>query len=279
MKILFKTVLFASIAFFMGCGGNAKPTEENTSTEEFSELSKEEGFAEKHAEPEAIEAEKMGKMISIPVEGGDAAAAYQVKNESETNNYLFVIHEWWGLNDQIKNEADKWFEKLGNVNVVALDLYDGKVATTREKAQEYMSGADEVRIQSIIDAAIATLPENAKLATIGWCFGGGWSLRTALQAGDKTAACVMYYGMPVKEVDKLKSLNSEVLFIYGTQDDWINEEVANTFKENMKQANKELEVKAFDADHAFANPSGDHYKESAAQEANKLAYEFLRERL
>ena len=132
---------------------------------------------------------------------------------------------------------------------------------------------------TLINATIATLPADAEIATIGWCFGGGWSLRAALQAGNKTIACAMYYGMPVNKVDELAKLNSDVLFIYGKQDQWINKEVATTFQENMVDANKNAEVLAFDADHAFANPSGDHYKEEAAQEANKKAYEFLKERL
>ncbi|MEQ8624656.1 MAG: dienelactone hydrolase family protein [Vicingaceae bacterium] len=279
MRKLLKIGHLAVLVILIGCGRNQKINEATTSTEEFSELSKEEGFAEKHAEPKAIASNIRGEMISIPVKDGEAAAAYQIKSEKKTKNYLFVIHEWWGLNNHIKNEANKWFEKLGNVNVLALDLYDGKVATTREEAQEYMSSVDEERIKSIIDAAIETLPLDAELATIGWCFGGGWSLRAAIQAGDKSTACVIYYGMPVKEEEQLKALNAEVLFIYGTQDEWINENVAKAFQANMKQVNKVVEILAFDADHAFANPSGGHYKEKAAKEANEKAYEFLMEKL
>jgi len=263
-----------------GCGAPTnKESEEKSSTEEFADLGEEEGFAEKHDEPKEIEDNFEGNMISIAVEGGDSANVYHLKNQSETNKYLFVIHEWWGLNNHIKREADKWFTELGNVNVMALDLYDGEMATTREKATELMQGADEERIQKIIDAALAQLPSNAKVATVGWCFGGGWSLRTALRAGNKTAACVMYYGMPVKDVERLKTLNSDVLFIYGTQDEWINEEVANNFEENMKAANKEVKIMAFDADHAFANPTGEHYLEDAAMEANQAALEFIKKRM
>jgi len=154
MKKLRNIGLLAFIGLIASCTGNVNTeVATNSSTIEFAEISKEEGFAEKHAEPKELSVEQHGEMISIPVEGGKNASAYQLINENKTTNYLFVFHEWWGLNDHIKSEADKWFEKLGNVNVMALDLYDGKVAKSREKAQEYMSSADEDRIKSIINGS------------------------------------------------------------------------------------------------------------------------------
>ena len=128
-------------------------------------------------------------------------------------------------------------------------------------------------------STINQLPADAKVATIGWCFGGGWSLKTALAAGDKTVATVMYYGMPVEDVEKLKELNSDVLFVWPIQDQWINEEVVTKFTANMKAAEKQLDVLTFDADHAFANPSSEKFIETAAQEANAAALAYLKERL
>ena len=266
----------------IACGGpkeEKKVVEEaKTDTEAFSELADEEGFAEKHDEPLEIEVDALGEMRKVATANGEDANIYAVDREN-TANYLLVIHEWWGLNNHIINEADKLYEKLGNVNVIALDLYDGKLATDRETAGKYMQGADENRINDIINSTLDQLPANAKVATIGWCFGGGWSLKTALAAGDKTVATVMYYGMPVEEVEKLKELNSDVLFVWPNQDQWINEEVVNKFKTNMASADKELEVLTFDADHAFANPSSEKYIETAAQEANAAALGYLKERL
>lgn len=271
------------MSFLIACGGNNESNEnkvekEKSSTEEFSDLADEDGFAEKHDEPKELTLDAKGKMMKVAVEGGEEANIYK-RDKEGSNNYLLVFHEWWGLNNHIIMEADKWYDKLGNSNVIAIDMYDGKLATTREKAQEYMQGADEKRIKSIINGVLKTLPEGAKVGTIGWCFGGGWSLKGALLAGDRTEACVMYYGMPVKEVEKLKKLNSDALFIYGKKDQWINEEVANNFKKNMKEAGKELTVLAFDADHAFANPTSDSYVEADAQEANAKAHDYLKERL
>lgn len=266
----------------IACGGPKEEKkadeEKKTDTEAFSELADEEGFAEKHDEPLEIEVDALGEMRKVATANGDDASIYVVEKEGATN-YVLVLHEWWGLNNHIINEADKLYEKLGNVNVIALDLYDGKLATDRETAGKYMQGADENRINDIVKSTINQLPADAKVATIGWCFGGGWSLKTALAAGDRTVATVMYYGMPVEDVEKLKELNSDVLFVWPSQDQWINEGVVNKFKTNMASADKELEVLTFDADHAFANPSSEKYIETAAQEANAAALGYLKERL
>lgn len=220
-----------------------------------------------------------GEMITFAVEGGKEANAYFVPHPAGSNKYLFVIHEWWGLNDNIKATADTYFHALGDVHVIALDMYDGKVATTREKAGEYMKGLDQDRAKAIVDGAIAHVGSNAQIATIGWCFGGGWSLRTALQGGTQTVGCVIYYGMPIQEVDPLKELNSDVLGIFAVKDRWINPEVVATFQQNMMKAGKSMDVHSFDADHGFANPSGARYDQDAAETAYGLTIAYLEERL
>lgn len=219
-----------------------------------------------------------GEMIKLDVAGGPQANAYLIKSSQPTDKYLFVIHEWWGLNDNIKAEADKYFEALGNVHVIALDMYDGKLATTPEDAGKYMQGLDQDRAKAIVGGAIAFAGESAQIATIGWCFGGGWSLKTALQAGTQTIGCVIYYGMPVQEVDQLKTLNSDVLGIFALQDRWINPEVVATFQQNMLKAEKSIDVHSFDAAHGFSNPSGARYDKEAAEVAYDLALAYLGKR-
>ena len=259
----------------IACGGpkegNKTEKGDKTDTEAFSELADEEGFAESHDEPLEIEVDALGEMRKIPTANGDEANIYAVDKQA-SSNYVLVVHEWWGLNNHIIGEADRLYEALGNVNIIALELYDGKMATDRETAGKYMQGADENRINDIVKSTIEQLPADAKVATIGWCFGGGWSLKTALAANDKTVACVMYYGMPVEDVEKLKTLNSDVLFVWPNQDQWINEEVVTKFTANMEAAEKELEVLTFDADHAFANPSSEQFIDASAQVANAAAF-------
>ena len=159
-----------------------------------------------------------GKMISFSTSDGKNASAYEIKASIPTTNYLFVFHEWWGLNDYIKQRADELQKSLGNVNVIALDIYDGKIATTKELAGQYMQSANETRIKNIVNGAIKFAGPKAKIATIGWCFGGGWSLQTAILAGKQSVACVLYYGMPETDIAKLKTLNSDVLGIFANKD-------------------------------------------------------------
>ena len=80
-----------------------------------------------------------GENVSFTTPDGQKGTGYEIRNKKKTKNYLLVIHEWWGLNDQIKQEADNLSSELENVNVIALDLYDGKVASTPDSAMKLMS--------------------------------------------------------------------------------------------------------------------------------------------
>jgi carboxymethylenebutenolidase len=111
---------------------------------------------------------------------------------------------------------------------------------------------------------------------MGWCFGGGWSLKAALLLKEKTKACVMYYGMPEENIDVLKTLASNVVFIHASKDRWINDEVVQKFETNMKTAGKSLQVYRYDADHAFANPSNPKYNEVAAKAARAVVNDYLK---
>lgn len=222
-----------------------------------------------------------GEMIHYKCTDGTEANAYLVKATNKTNNWIFVIQEWWGLNDNIKREADNLFKDLGNVNVLALDMYDGKVATDRDLAGKYMGEFKQNRGDVIVKGAIAYVGKSARIGTIGWCFGGGQSLLASLAAGKQAAACVMYYGAPVDDVATLKTLNCDVLNIWATQDQWINKAMMDKFEANMKAAGKKLTIKSYDADHAFANPSNamGTYNESAAKDAYKNTVAFFKEKL
>ncbi|MCL5459668.1 dienelactone hydrolase family protein, partial [Loigolactobacillus coryniformis] len=90
---------------------------------------------------------------------------------------------WWGLNDHIKREAENLFNDLGNVNVLALDMYDGKLATDPQTAGKYMGEFKQDRGDAIVKGALTYAGKNAKVATVGWCFGGGQSMQATLAAG------------------------------------------------------------------------------------------------
>lgn len=245
------------------------------------ESDSDQAFKEAHDEPKEIEFEPKGAMTTFKTAGEKEGTAYTIPaKESEVEKYLFVIHEWWGLNDFVKREADRLYADLnGEVTIMALDLYDGNVATTRDDAEKFMNAVSEERASTIIKGAITEVGEFAEIATIGWCFGGGWSLKTSILAGEQGAGCVVYYGMPVTDAKDLAPIQSDILGIFAKQDQWITPEVANNFEDLAKATGKNIENHIFDANHAFANPSSESYNSEAATEANTLARDFLKARL
>ncbi len=220
-----------------------------------------------------------GSMISFKTPDGKTGRAYAVKSDKPTDKVLFIYQEWWGVNDYIKQVADTYKNELGDVNVYAIDLYDGQVATTVTDAQKLMGDMKEERIKAIIQGAIEMVGKNAKIASIGWCLGGGWSLQSALLEGKQAVGCVMYYGLPEKNIDRLKKLNCDVIGFFGTQDGFINPEVVKAFEADMKKAGKKLQTHSYDAVHAFANPSNPKFNKAFADDAHAKALAYLKGKL
>ena len=251
-----------------------------SSTENFSLLASNEKFVASHLSPlPFVFNPAKGTMVTYKTEDGKTANAFEVKADKPTSNWIIMVHEWWGLNDYIKQEAEKLQGEVGNANVLAIDLYEGKVGTNPDEAKALMGAMKDERTTSIIKGAISHLGKYARVATIGWCMGGGWSLQTAILSGTQAVACVMYYGMPETNMDKLKKLNAPVLGIFAKQDEWINPQVVETFQKNMKDAGKKLTVISYDADHAFANPSNPKFNKTAAADAHRDVLKFLKEYL
>jgi len=258
------------------CGGE---TPEQNKGDDMAKFTKDEKFKEAHETPEKIDFKAKGDMITFKTSDGTEGSAYALGNDMTTKKALLVIHEWYGLNDHIKQEAERLFGELEGVKVMALDLYDGNVADNRDDASKFMQAVKEERVNAIIQGAMDHLGEDTKVATIGWCFGGGWSLKSSILAGEQGAGCVMYYGAPVLEPAKLAPIKADVLGLFAKKDGWITPEMVTKFETAMKAIGKNVTTKQFDADHAFANPSSPRYHEAAAQEANAMALAFLKERL
>ncbi len=252
-----------------------------SATDKFALFASNKEFNSNHPSPLAYvhESEAGGEMIKFKTADGSEANAYLIKSKSKTDNWVFVFQEWWGLNDHIKREAENLFNDLGNVNVLALDMYDGKLATDPQAAGKFMGEFKQDRGNEIVKGALAYAGKKAKVATIGWCFGGGQSMQASLTAGKQAVACVIYYGMPEGDVAKLKTLNCDVLDIWPTQDKWINKDVTDKFEKDMAAAGKKLTVKAYDADHAFANPSNPKHNKEFTADAYKNTLDFFKARL
>ena len=269
-------VLTTSLSYSQSCCQLAFASNEGN----MSEFTTDENFVASHQIPLEYNHNSLvgGEMITFKTTDVTDGNGYLVKSKIKSNKWLFVYQEWWGLNDHIKKQADILYNEMGgNVNVLAIDMYDGKVATTREDAAKYMQSADEKRLENIVNGALAYAGKKAKVASIGWCFGGGWSLKSAILSKKQAVGSVMYHGMPVQDVEKLKTLNCDVLGLFATEE-WISKKVIEEFAVNMKTANKSLNYKIFEAEHAFANPSNPKFDEKAATEANAMAVKFLKEK-
>ena len=192
---------------------------------------------------------------------------------------IIVIHEWWGLNDWVKEQASKLADE-GYV-ALAVDLYRGKVAKTPDEAHEIMRGVPEDRAKRDLHAAfgfLASQPSVRKdrIAAIGWCMGGGYSLDVALQE-PALAADVINYGHLATDPDALKKINAPILGIFGAQDRGIPVADVRKFGETLDHMGKKIDIKIYDdAGHAFQNPNNkDGYRAADTADAWKLTSDFL----
>jgi carboxymethylenebutenolidase len=192
---------------------------------------------------------------------------------------LIVIHEWWGLNDWVKDQAAKLSDQ-GYV-ALAVDLYRGKVATTPEMAHEIMRGVPEDRAKRDLHAAfefLASLPNVKKdrIGAIGWCMGGGYALDVALQE-PTLAAAVINYGHLATDPEALKKISAPILGLFGAQDKGIPPADVRKFGEILDHMGKKIDVKIYDdAGHAFENPNNkDGYRAADAADAWQRTIDFL----
>jgi len=192
---------------------------------------------------------------------------------------LVVIHEWWGLNDWVKEQATK-LSDLGYVTL-AVDLYRGKVATTPDEAHEIMRGVPEDRAKRDLHAAVEFLksqPDVSKdrLGSIGWCMGGGYSLDVALQE-PTLKAVVINYGHLATDSESIQKINAAVLGIFGGQDKGITPDDVKKFEALLKQHGKKVEIMIYpDAGHAFENPNNTAgYRAADAADAWTRTVNFL----
>jgi len=196
---------------------------------------------------------------------------------------IIVIHEWWGLNDNIKAMT----RRLAGEGYVALavDLYGGKTAATPEAAQALMTAllAEPDAASRNLTQAYDYLEKYAlapRIASVGWCLGGGYALQTALLHPDTLDAVVMYYGQPITDPQRLRAIEVPILAFFGGLDESIPVRQVQDFRAALQELGKSAEVLIYpQANHAFANPSGGNYNEAAATESWQMTLAFLARQL
>jgi carboxymethylenebutenolidase len=243
----------------------------------------EHGAADAHNPPAVSKDPKPklhGSMIDLKV-GGETSRAYVAKPKGAPKGGLLVLHEWWGLTDWIKHASDQLAGE--GYLAIAVDLYKGKSSPDPKGAQALMQAKDEKFGDALEEAGIEWLKSQkaGKVATIGWCMGGGEALKAALNDPKDVDAVVMYYGFPVMDVEKLKTLKGPVLGLWANKDTFITPEKVAAFDKALTEAGVKHEFHAYDAEHGFANPSSmgnyglGHYKSDAANDAWAKTKAFL----
>jgi carboxymethylenebutenolidase len=192
---------------------------------------------------------------------------------------IIVIHEWWGLNDNIEAVT----RRLAGEGYVALavDLYGGATAQTPEEAQKLMTAVVEQpeAARANLRQAYEYLDKYAlapRIAAIGWCLGGGWSLQTALLLPNDLDGMIMYYGAVDGSRAELETLKMPLLGFFGSLDESIPVRQVQDFRNLLRSMGKDADIVIYSgAKHAFANPSGGNYDEKAATDSWRQTLAFL----
>jgi len=222
---------------------------------------------------------------SVSYKSGDETVQGLLYTPAGTGRFpaIIVIHEYWGLNDWVKDQASKLADQ--GYEALAIDLYRGKVATTSDMAHELMRGVPDDRAKRDLHAAFEFLQSQAnvekdRIGAIGWCMGGGYSLDVALQE-PTLAADVINYGHLATDPEEIKKINAPILGLFGGQDRGITPDDVHKFEAAMKQAGKQIDVNIYDdAGHAFENPNNkDGYRADDTADAWKRTVSFLAENL
>ncbi len=226
-----------------------------------------------------------GKTVSYGTVGGVPVEGWLVRPKQARGRLpgLIVIHEWWGLNDNVRDEAGRLAAE-GYV-VLAVDLYGGKLATQPPAAMKLSQEltANPGPAEENLRAAYRYLDKVEKaprIGTIGWCLGGRWSLRAALLFPDQIDATVIYYGS-VKVTDaELATLRMPILGLFGSKDRVVPLPTVTAFEAALQRLGKKADIRVYEgADHAFANPSGTAYDAPAAEDAWRRTTAFLKDNL
>lgn len=216
--------------------------------------------------------------LSFDTAGG-ATDAFVAMPEGETDRVVILIHEWWGLNDHIKDIAERYAAE--GFIAIAPDLYRGVIATNPDEASKMMHGL-------AIDDGLDTIRNTIGAAGIaygithfgisGYCMGGTFALRAACELEGISAAAPFYGDIP--DDDVLQKLTTPTIFVSGKRDAWINTEKIAKLEDAVERFELPLTSVKYDADHAFFNNTRPEvYDETAARDAWALVTGFFRDKL
>ena len=218
------------------------------------------------------------EILSFDTTNG-ATSAYVANPDSRSEKAVVVIQEWWGLNDHIKDIANRYADE--GFIAIAPDLYRGKVAANSEEAGKMMQG---LKIEDGLDTiknsveAARTKYALSHFGITGFCMGGTFALRAACELEGFSAAAPFYGDVPGEDV--LQKLKTPTIFISATKDGWINSEKVAALEEAAEKYELPIHSVKYEADHAFFNNTRPEvYDETAAKDAWALVIGFFNDKL
>lgn len=269
MKLRYLAIVLSTGWLAVGCAGDSD-------TEHVEDMARE--HAEDTTEPNemseaAPSADVDTQQVDYATVNGESATGYLARPAGVEGPLpgIIVIHEWWGLNDNIRSMTDQLAAE--GYQALAVDLYGGESADTPDGARALMQASteNEEALVENLKQAFAYLEgdgDGQKVGTIGWCFGGGWSLRTALALPERVDATVIYYGRLVTDEEELEPLTMPILGFFGAEDQGIPVESVREFEQALDSLGKDATIHVYEgAGHAFANPSGNNYEPEPAQDS------------
>jgi carboxymethylenebutenolidase len=225
-----------------------------------------------------------GYLVYPSIANNNNNAAANTANSSKKLPAVIMIHENRGLNDNIKSMANTLARE--GYAVLAVDLFKGQVAQTSQQAQQLAGSArsnSALTISNLQSAVkyVSSLPfvDSSKIASIGWCFGGGQSLQLALHSEQHPlVATILYYGTPlVTDKQELSKIKWPVLGIFGDKDQAIPLSNIQQFKTALDASGITNEIHIYKGlGHAFANPSGANYAPNETVDAWQKTLAFLK---
>ena len=218
------------------------------------------------------------EMLSFDTANGPASA-YSTLPDNPGTKAVIIIHEWWGLNDHIKDIAGRYADE-GFV-VIAPDLYRGKIASDSAEAGRMMQGLSSANgldtIKNAIDASTLAF-DISHFGITGYCMGGTFALLAACELEGLSAAAPFYGDIPADEI--LQKLTAPTIFISATRDAWINPEKIAQLEDAAERFELPIHSVKYDADHAFFNNTRPEvFDQAAANDAWALVIGFFNDKL
>jgi carboxymethylenebutenolidase len=223
----------------------------------------------------------MAEQSKLTTADGTEVAGYLKASEGKARwGAVILIHEFWGLTDQVRGVADRLARE--GFTTFAQDLYGGKVTTDPAEAMKLMNALDMRRAVKEISRAAEALRHRApgtKVAVLGFCMGGALTLAAAAANG-QLAAVVPFYGIPAEQVADVTKIRCPVLGHFANDDDWCTPERVAALEKKLKGAGVPAEFHHYDASHAFCNEQRPEvYSPQNAELAWKRSLQFLRAHL